>query len=46
MSIKSTDVGGNAWGNDTTEVRAITRLDAQKFDDKAAVAGKITVGDA
>lgn len=46
MSIKSTDVGGNAWGNDTTEVRAITRLDAQKFDDKAAIAGKITVGDA
>lgn len=46
MSIKSTDVGGNAWGNDTTEVRAITRLDAQKFDDKAAIAGKITLGDA
>ena len=46
MSIKSTDVGGNAWGNDTTEVRAITRLDVEKFDDKAAVAGKITVGDA
>lgn len=45
MSIKSTDVGGDAWSNDTTEVRAITRLDAQKFDDKAAVAGKITVAD-
>lgn len=45
MSIKSTDVGGDAWGTDSTEVRAITRLDAQKFDDKAAVAGKITVAD-
>lgn len=46
MSIKSTDVGGDAWSNDTTEVRAITRLDAQKFDDKAVVAGKMTIGDA
>ncbi len=46
MSIKSTDVGGNAWGTDSTEVRAITRLDAQKFDDKAVVAGKMTIGDA
>ena len=45
MSIKSTDVGGDAWGNDTTEVRAITRLDAQKFDAEAVVAGKITVAD-
>lgn len=46
MSIKSTDIGGNAWGTDSTEVRAITRLDAQKFDDKAVVAGKMTIGDA
>lgn len=43
MVINSTNVGGNAWDNDSTEVRAITRLTAKKFDDKAAVGGKITL---
>ena len=46
MVIDSTNVGGNAWANDSTEVRAITRLTAKKFDDKAAVGGKMTIGDA
>lgn len=46
MVIDSTNVGGNAWANDSTEVRAITRLTAKQVDDKAAVAGKITLGDA
>lgn len=45
MVIDSTNVGGNAWANDSTEVRAITRLTAKQVDDKAAVAGKITVAD-
>ena len=43
MVIDSTNIGGNAWVNDSTEVRAITRLTAKKFDDKAAVGGKITI---
>lgn len=43
MEIASTNVGGNAWNTNSTEVRAITRLAVAKFDDKAAAAGKITL---
>lgn len=43
MEIASTNVGGNAWNTNSTEVRAITRLDAKQFDDKAVAAGKITL---
>lgn len=43
MEIASTNVGGNAWNTNSTEVRAITRLAVTKFDDKAVAAGKITL---
>ena len=43
MEIASTNVGGNAWNTNSTEVRAITRLAVAKFDDKAVAAGKITL---
>lgn len=43
MEIASTSIGGNAWPTNSTEVRAITRLDAKTFDAAAVVAGKITL---
>lgn len=43
MEIASTNVGGNAWKTNSTEVRAITRLDAKQFDAAAVAAGKITL---
>ena len=43
MEIASTNVGGNAWNTNSTEVRAITRLDAKQFDVAAVAAGKITL---
>lgn len=43
MEIASTNVGGNAWTTNSTEVRAITRLDAKQFDAAAVAAGKITL---
>ena len=45
MEIASTNVGGNAWNTNSTEVRAITRLDAVTTDDKAVVAAKISLTD-
>lgn len=43
MQIDSTDIGGNAWNTNSTEVRAITRLDAVTTDEDAVVAAKITL---
>lgn len=43
MEIAATNVGGNAWATNSTEVRAITRLAAKTFDAKAVAAGKITL---
>ena len=43
MQIDSTDVGGNAWNTNSTEVRAITRLDAVTTDAAAVAAAKITL---
>ena len=45
MQIDSTDVGGNAWNTNSTEVRANTRLDAVTTDDEAVVAAKISLTD-
>lgn len=38
MSLLSTNVGGNAFLNNTTEVRAIIRFDVQGVDERAVVA--------
>lgn len=43
LEIASTDIGGNAWKTNSTEVRAITRLDAQVFDTEAAAAVSLTI---
>ncbi|KEQ25573.1 phage major capsid protein [Paenibacillus tyrfis] len=42
-SIASTNVGGKAFGRNTTDVRAIQREDVQKFDEAAVVFGELTV---
>ena len=38
FEMASTNIGGNAWKTDSTEVRGLMRLDARVFDDEAAVA--------
>ena len=37
FEVASTDIGGNAWATDSTEVRGIARLAVTKFDAAAAV---------
>lgn len=37
LEFASTNIGGQAWRTDTTEVRGIVRLDAQKTDGEAAL---------
>ena len=37
FEVASTDIGGNAWRTDSTEIRGITRLDVAKFDTAAVV---------
>lgn len=43
LEIRATDIGGNAWVTNSTEVRGIMRLDAKTFDTAAATAIKLTV---
>ena len=43
FELASTDIGGNAWRTDSTEIRGIARLGVTKFDDKAMVRRKLTV---
>ena len=38
-SIETTRIGGTSWDNDTTSMRAIIRMDAQKVDSKAFIMG-------
>ena len=37
FEIASTNIGGNAWATDSTEVRGISRMDVEKFDAAAMV---------
>lgn len=37
FEVASTDIGGNAWATDSTEVRGIARLAVSKFDTAAMV---------
>lgn len=41
--ISSTDVGGNAWRTDSTEIRGIVRLGVSKFDTAAMVRRSLTL---
>ena len=43
FEVASTDIGGNAWATDSTEVRGIARLCATKFDTSAAVRRQLTL---
>ena len=43
LEIASTNIGGNAWNTDSTEVRGIMRMSVERFDSSAATAIKITV---
>ena len=43
FEVASTDIGGNAWATDSTEVRGIARLDVSKFDASAAVRRQLTL---
>ena len=43
FELASTDIGGNAWKTDSTEVRGIVRLGVTKFDEGAMVRRTITV---
>ncbi|WP_340004429.1 phage major capsid protein [Paenibacillus sp. FSL K6-0276] len=42
-SIASTNVGGKAFGRNSTDVRAICREDVQSFDEDAFVYGQLTI---
>lgn len=42
-TLTGTSVGGDAWKRDSYDVKAVTRIDVQKFDDKAAVFGELTI---
>lgn len=37
LEFASTDVGGDAWGSASTEVRGIVRMDAQRVDETAVI---------
>ena len=43
FEVASTDIGGNAWATDSTEVRGIARLAVSKFDTGAAVRRQLTL---
>ena len=43
FEVASTDIGGNAWATDSTEVRGIARLAVSKFDTSAAVRRQLTL---
>ena len=43
LEIAATNIGGNAWVTNSTEVRGIMRLDAKTFDSAAAVCGLLTL---
>ena len=43
FELASTDIGGNAWRTDSSEIRGITRLGVSKFDTEAMVRKTVTV---
>jgi len=43
FEVASTDIGGDAWVKDLTEVRGIARLGVSKFDTAAVVARKLAL---
>ena len=43
FEVASTDIGGNAWATDSTEVRGLVRLGVSKFDTAAVAARKLAL---
>ena len=43
FEVASTDIGGDAWAKDSTEVRGIARLCVSKFDTAAVAARKLAL---
>lgn len=43
LEVASTNIGGNAWATDSTEVRGLMRMDCVKMDGEAAVKREIFV---
>jgi HK97 family phage major capsid protein len=43
LEVASTNIGGNAWASDSTEVRGIMRMDVQKLDGAAAIKKEIFI---
>lgn len=43
LTIDTTKIGGNAWKSNSTELRAIIRLDAQKFDERAIQIAEVDI---
>lgn len=43
LEVASTNIGGDAWANDGSEVRGVIRIDAQKLDTGAAIKREIFV---
>lgn len=43
LELAATDIGGNAWNTNSTEVRGIMRLDAKTFDAAAATAALLSL---
>ena len=43
LEVASTNIGGDAWANDGSEVRGVIRLDAQKLDTGAAIKREIFI---
>ena len=43
FEVASTDIGGDAWAKDSTEVRGIVRLGVSKFDTAAVVGRKLAL---
>ena len=43
LEVASTNIGGNAWATDSTEVRGIMRIDVQKLDTAAAIKKEIFI---
>lgn len=41
LEFATTNIGGDAWANNTTEARGIVRMDAQKTDESAAIKREI-----
>jgi HK97 family phage major capsid protein len=43
LEVASTNIGGNAWATDSTEVRGIMRIDVKKLDTAAAIKKEIFI---